>query len=82
MGMKIETYNDVDYLPDVEFKAVPARGGQNYLQCDGCHKVTTATALSLPRTLYYDGVHLTARYDTYWFCPDCMKKLREVVRQN
>ena len=80
--MKVDNFNGTDYLPDVVFKAEPAKGGRDYLQCDGCHKVTTATAVSLPKTLFYDGKHLEPRYTTYWFCPDCMNKLREAVNQN
>lgn len=80
--MRVEKYNGGEYLPDVKFSAKPANGGRDYLQCDGCHKCTTATAVTLPKTLFYDGIHLTPKYTTYWFCPDCMQKLREAVKHD
>jgi hypothetical protein len=68
------------YNPDVRFGVQPVAGGQDYKQCDGCHKISTAMELTLPSTLYYNGKELETRYERRWYCPECMAKLREAVR--
>lgn len=79
---RVEQYRDVEFLPDVEFRAEPARGGRDFLQCSGCHRVDTATAVYIPHTLYHNqGRDLLPSYDGYWFCTACMEKLRKAVER-
>ena len=47
--------------------------------CSGCHAGGSVIKLELPKTLYYDGVHLSTRYYEYWLCQKCADKLKKAM---
>lgn len=79
MNQEIPGFPTQLYNPDVRFTAEPVCNGENYKQCEGCHNNSSATELTLPNTLYFNGNDLTTRYYRIWFCPDCIRKLKQAL---
>jgi len=62
---------------NVRFKARNSRYENCF--CDGCHANGSVIKLELPRTLYYDGKHLSTQYKGYWLCQKCVDKLKKAM---
>ena len=58
---------------NVRFKSVPSTA-DNCI-CNACHGTGQVMKLSLPETRYFDGKHLTTKYNPYWVCRSCRDKL-------
>jgi hypothetical protein len=43
--------------------------------CDACHDGGKVIMIVLPKTKYYDGDKLKTKWEEYWLCEKCHKKL-------
>lgn len=49
--------------------------------CDGCNKEGSAIKIKMPISRYTQesGYSLVTKHITYWYCPECIKKLCDAV---
>ena len=62
---------------NVEYKA--ARSKFDNCLCNGCHGSGYVYKITYPETLFFDGNKLTTKYNEWWLCDDCIKKLAQAV---
>jgi hypothetical protein len=66
-------------MEKLNVKFETSMSGSENCTCDACHDVSRVMKVTLPRTKFYDGKKLSAKYEQYWLCAPCRTKLTHAL---